>query len=174
MQLEIPLPTCLAAALIARQAGAMVVLNAAPTQSPSPEIDALLQVVDVLVVNEIEAAALGGWPTGAAAEDWITIAAAIRQHGPRACVITVGARGAVVCDATGGWVQPAFSADVLDTTGAGDAFCGALAASLAAGASLADAVRDGCAAGALATESLGAQSALPMRKALDQRIGRAG
>jgi ribokinase len=171
LQLEIPLPTCVAAAAAAQRAGARVVLNAAPPPRSSADVDRLLSTVDVLVVNETEATAMSGWPADATEPNWIDVADVLRRRGPRACVITLGGRGAVACDDAGGWAQPPFRAEVVDTTGAGDAFCGALAASLAAGGSLADAVRDGCAAGSLATESLGAQSALPTRKALDRLIG---
>jgi ribokinase len=76
-------------------------------------------------------------------------------------VITLGGQGAVAHDGTTTWWQPAFPASVVDTTGAGDAFCGALAQSLAAGHDLGAAVRRGCAAGALAAGRLGAQAALP-------------
>ncbi|MEV4539502.1 ribokinase [Asanoa sp. NPDC049518] len=153
LQLEIPLDTCLAAARHARRAGALVLLNAAPL--PPAGLAELLGTVDVLVVNEGEAERLGG------------DAVALRQRGPAACVVTLGARGAVSSDSAGTRDHPPFRVDAIDTTGAGDTFCGALAAALAAGADLHDAVRRGCAAGALATTRMGAQSAMPTAAELD-------
>ncbi|GAA5185315.1 ribokinase [Rugosimonospora acidiphila] len=171
-QLEVPIDTCLAAADVARRAGARVVLNAAPLPKPGePDFVALLRAVDVLIVNETEALALADRPAPSSPDGWILLARDLLRHGPAACVITLGGRGAVAHDGTCGWVQPAFAADVVDTTGAGDAFCGALAASLAGGDSLAEAVGRGCAAGALATGMLGAQAALPTRRQLDRLIG---
>ncbi|GIH14042.1 ribokinase [Rugosimonospora africana] len=171
-QLEVPIDTCLAAAGVARRAGARVVLNAAPLPDPGqPDFAALLRVVDVLIVNETEALALAGRPAPDTPAGWIGLAGDLLRHGPAACVITLGGQGAVAHDGTTGWAQPPFAADVVDTTGAGDAFCGALAASLAGGVSLADAVRRGCAAGALATGMLGAQAALPTLAQLERLLG---
>src|SRR5262245_15620834 len=164
LQLEIPLETGLAAAVEARRCGARVVLNAAPLAPPDPVFAELLTHVDVLVLNESEAAALtGAAMTPTDVEGWCTLAA--RLPAPT-CVVTLGSRGAVAADAAGTWWQPAFPASIVDTTGAGDAFCGALAQSLAAGHDLRDAVRRGCAAGAHAAGRLGAQAALPTAREL--------
>ena len=169
MQLEIPIETVLGAASAAQAAGARVVLNAAPLPKPGDvALDTLLRVVDVLIVNETEALDLAGRKAPSTADGWITLAGDLLRHGPSACVITLGGQGAVAHDRDGGWTQPAFAATVVDTTGAGDAFCGALAAALANNNTLPDAVRRGCAAGALATGKLGAQSALPTTGELDQ------
>ncbi|MFC4046969.1 ribokinase [Dactylosporangium siamense] len=163
LQLEIPPATCLAAARHGRAAGARVLLNAAPLPDPVPaDMTVLLREVDVLVVNEGEALRLSG-----STADWPTLAAALRGLGPDAVVITLGAQGAVHADATGTATHPAYPVDAVDTTGAGDSFVGALAAALAEGLPLAEAVRRGCAAGALATTRMGAQSALPTRPELD-------
>lgn len=174
-QLEVPLDTCLAAAGVARRAGARVVLNAAPLPRPdSGDFVALLRAVDVLIVNETEALALADRQAPHTPDGWIDLAGDLLRHGPAACVITLGGQGAVAHDGTGGWRQPPFAAEVVDTTGAGDAFCGALAAALAGGASLAEAVRRGAAAGALATGRLGAQAALPTSAQVDELIGEHG
>ncbi|WP_433046223.1 ribokinase [Dactylosporangium sp. CS-033363] len=175
LQLEIPVATCLAAAGIARAGGARVVLNAAPSpEGEDPDLADLLDRVDVLVVNETEALAMAADAVPHRPEDpaaWFAVAAALRKQGPDACVITLGADGAVASDDTGDWHQPAFPVDVVDTTGAGDAFCGGLAARLAAGGGLNDAVCTGAAAGALATGRLGAQAALPDRAAVEALAG---
>ncbi|WP_431277751.1 ribokinase [Leifsonia poae] len=129
LQLETPVETVTAAATIARAAGTTVVLNAAPIRA-LPE--ALLGVVDVLIVNEHEAAQLaadlgGGLPEDA---DEQALAEALSSLG-LAVIITLGARGALVCVPG---EPPAHVAglrvDAVDTTGAGDTFCGALVADL--------------------------------------------
>jgi ribokinase len=136
-------------------------LNPAPARALPPE---LLGVVDVLVPNRSELGVLAGveQPTsiGAAAE------AARELTGPGAIVVTLGADGALVIVGARADHIPAPGVEVVDTTGAGDAFCGALAAALADGAALTDAVEMAVHAGALATTRMGAQSALPTRSDL--------
>jgi len=158
LQLEIPLDTCRAAADVATAAGARVVLNAAPLAAPGPAFAELLERVDVLILNESEATDLAKAGPPPDVDGWRALAARLNA---RACVVTLGGLGAVGSDGTDTWWQPAFTASIVDTTGAGDAFCGALAQSLAAGLDLREAVRRGCAAGAVATGRLGAQAALP-------------
>lgn len=170
LQLEVPLPTVVAAARAAREAGALTVLNAAPLPpSDLPELAGLLRSVDVLVVNETEAAGLlprtptdGAAPSdGAAHTDWAAHAAALRALGPDTVVITLGADGAVAAGPQGGCTEGGFEVRAVDTVGAGDAFCAQLALSLGSGTPLPHAVRRACAAGALATTRPGAQSSLP-------------
>jgi ribokinase len=158
LQLEIPLETCVEAAAQARAAGATVVLNAAPL--PGADLHPLLSTVDVLVVNEGEAKQL----FGSAEPDWERV----RAKGLRACVVTLGARGALAVTAGTVHRQPPFIVEAVDTTGAGDSFCGALAVALAGGLPLSEAVRRGCAAGALATTKPGAQAALPTAPELEK------
>lgn len=165
LQLEIPLTTCRAAARIAHQAGARVVLNAAPLNDPqeAPLVE-LLADVDVLVVNEGEALQLAAGSAPDDPDGWADVAANLRELGPDAVVVTLGGQGAVAATSEATHIQPAFVVDAVDTTGAGDAFCGALAVELASGESLTSAVRAASAAGALATTHMGAQSALPTQK----------
>ena len=167
LQLETPITTSVAAGHAARRSGTLVLLNAAPAPRPE-EVVELLTVVDVLVVNETEARALaGGTP-----DDCAALAHALTGLGPSAVVVTAGARGAAL--ATGGtsvW-QPAFAVPAVDPTGAGDAFCAALAVALARGDDLRAAVRFGCAAGALAATKLGAQAALPTEADVLDLLGR--
>jgi ribokinase len=174
LQLEVPVDTVLAAARMAAEAGATVVLNAAPLPAaPGGLPPELLQAVDVLVVNEGEAQQLAG--EAATPDSWPVLADRLRALGPRAAVVTLGARGAVASSAGTLHVQPPFPVDTVDATGAGDSFCGALAVALHRGLDLAEATRWGCAAGALATTRLGAQDALPtpedLRKLLEQNEG---
>jgi ribokinase len=153
------------AELIARahRAGARIVLNAAPARPLSVE---LLRQVDVLVLNETEAAALAaqhGWP----ATPHPFSAAAIAVAAPIfAVVVTLGKEGALAASGTGTIRVRAPGVEVVDTTGAGDAFVGALAAAIDARASLQDALRAAVVAGSLACTGAGAQTALPRREAI--------
>ncbi|WP_448060859.1 ribokinase [Cellulomonas hominis] len=152
-QLEVPVAAVLAAGL-ARRPGALLVLNAAPSAPLPPELWA---EVDVLVVNEHEAADLAGTGTG-------EVAAATRTLlGQVPCiVVTLGSAGAVLARRDRADVRlPAPRTSAVDTTGAGDTFCGVLAAALATGADLVEAVRLASAAGSLAVERPGAQDAVP-------------
>ena len=131
LQLEIPLATCIAAARNARHAGASVVVNAAPLPEPiDAQFELLLEATDVLIVNETEAAALGAQadPTDNAA--WQEFAKNLSLSGPPAVVVTLGGAGAVAAEKGVPFWVPAFDVDAVDSTGAGDAFCGAVAAAL--------------------------------------------
>ncbi|GIJ68383.1 ribokinase [Virgisporangium ochraceum] len=150
-QLEVPVPVVAAAAHAARAAGATVVLNAAPAVTVPAD---LLSDVDILVVNEPEARALG------AADP-----AALAARTGCAVVVTLGAAGAAVAPAPGvtttGPVTgvPSHPVDIVDTTGAGDAFVAGLALARHRGADLVEAVRFAVAAGALAVTAHGARGA---------------
>jgi ribokinase len=152
MQLEVPVAEVAALAARARACGASVVLNAAPAVA-LPET--LLSAVDVLIVNESEAAAYAAaWRLPAAPAAFIR--AATERFGLRV-VVTLGARGAMTSDAGAIANLPPPDVAVVDTTGAGDAFAGALAAALDRGADTADAAAAGVSAGALACTHAGAQ-----------------
>lgn len=165
-QLEVPVVAVEFAARAAKLRGATVVLNAAPA---GPLGHRLLAVIDVLVVNETEAAVLLG--VSPAAWPWAAEASAkLVGMGPQAVVITMGERGAVVADHFGTTRIVPFPVDALDSVGAGDAFVGALAAKLAAGVDLLTAARTGAAAGALTTLCAGAQAAMPHRGAVERLL----
>ncbi|TRZ67895.1 MAG: ribokinase, partial [Rhodocyclaceae bacterium] len=150
LQLEIPLETITAYARSARQQGVKVVLNAAPVQALPQE---LLALIDVLVVNEGELASL----SGARAD----IAPCLARIGVACVVVTLGERGCVA-RLDGDWyTQPAYLVDAIDTTAAGDAFCGVLAASLSKNLGIQDALKHASAASALACTRLGAQQSIP-------------
>jgi ribokinase len=118
--------------------------------------------VDVLVVNEHEARHLSGHDEPAAA-------AGLLLSTIGSVVVTLGAEGALVADATGVRHLPGTSAQVVDTTAAGDTFAGYLAATLATGATLDDAVARAVVAGAIAVESLGAVPSIPTADQVDRR-----
>jgi ribokinase len=154
IQLEVPLDAVTAAAAAA---GGLVVLTPAP---PRPLPAALLSRVDVLVPNEHELLALAGAPPGQ--REPAELADLARAVTAADVVVTLGARGALVVPRAGGvLLQPPPQVRAVDTTGAGDCFCGALAQSLAGGARLVDAVRSAVAAAALSTTGPGARGALP-------------
>jgi ribokinase len=153
-QLEVPLDVVRAAA----EHGGRFVLNAAPAAELPDE---LLARCDVLIVNEHEQAVVAGTSVVARAH------AELRRRGARAVVTTLGAAGAVVTDADGAVAElPSVPATVVDTTGAGDAFAGVLAARLALGDPLVEAARWGTVAGSLAVRAAGAQESYPNPAAL--------
>ncbi|MDH6115248.1 ribokinase [Kitasatospora sp. MAP12-15] len=168
LQLEVPQPSVLAAARRARAAGALTVLNAAPRPDPGPQLAELLGLVDVLVVNETEAAGLLGLTaeTGTR-QEWAERAQLLRAQGPATAVVTLGAAGAVAAGPTGRHSAAAFPVRAVDTVGAGDAFCAQLTVALSAGRALPEALRRACAAGALAATRTGAQRSLPTLAEVD-------
>jgi len=160
LQGEVPAATTAHAARTAAAAGTRVLLNLAP---PLPLPAGVLALADPLVVNEHEARAVLGdaGPASSPAE----LAAALAGRA-RSAVVTLGGDGAVVAsrelaDLPEPVRVPAPAVEVLDTTGAGDAFAGALAAALAAGDDLVAAVRTAVRVGAAAVRTPGAQGALP-------------
>ncbi|MCX8089026.1 MAG: ribokinase [Meiothermus ruber] len=159
LQLEIPLETVRRAAELGRQVGARVILNAAPAQKLP---DRLLEYIDILVVNETEALGLSGVLPNSP-EIALEVAQLLAKKVPTV-IITLGEQGAVWVSPEGQGHQPVPEVEVVDATGAGDAFIGALATALCEGMSLAQAVKRGCVAGALATTKTGAQSSLPWRE----------
>lgn len=164
LQFEIPLPQVLAAAQRAGAARCPVLLNPSPLQ-PLPE--ALWPLVDTLVVNEVEAAALAGVAV-ATPQDAAAAAQALRTRGPAQVVVTLGAAGAVAADAAGCRHHPGMKVRAVDTTAAGDTFLGALTVALAQGDPLDAAVRNGIRAAALCVTQPGAQPSIPTRAAVAQ------
>ncbi|GAB2496786.1 ribokinase [Pseudoxanthomonas sangjuensis] len=152
LQLETPLASVAAYAMRARAAGVRVALNAAPARALPDE---LLDALDLLVVNEGELLAIAGGEDG------------IREKLSRlrvpSVVVTLGSRGCLAKHEGGFLEQPAFPVDAVDTTAAGDTFCGTLVAALNRAASMADALREASAAAALACTRLGAQASIPAR-----------
>ncbi|MDW3214468.1 MAG: ribokinase [Ilumatobacteraceae bacterium] len=139
-QLEIPLGTVAAAFRLARGRGATTVLNPAPAAELAAEF---LASCDIVVPNEHEVVLLGGTDR-------------LLDHGVSQIVVTRGGAGVDVVTRPSSIHLDAFPVDPVDTTGAGDAFCGALASRLAAGDPLLAAVQFAAAAGALATTKPGA------------------
>lgn len=166
LQLETPLPTVLAAAERGRAAGALTILNLAPARKLSATE---LADIDLLLVNESEAATLLSSSEAAVRRDPQAATEKLVQLVPQA-VLTVGAAGAAWATRNARGRQAAFPVTPVDTTGAGDAFAGALAVALSEGQDLPAAVRFGSAAGALAVTRAGAQPALPQREAIEEML----
>ena len=148
MQLEIPIATAAAAAGIAREADAVVMVNASPAGAKPHDLLALSQLADVVVVNEAEAREWH-WPV---------------PH----LVITRGSRGASYLGADERFDVPAPAVRPIDTTGAGDVFAGVLAAGWLDGYE--DALRRACAAGALSTLVPGAGDCAPYAEAIEDAV----
>lgn len=156
LQLETPIDVVTAYAQAARDAGVAVVLNAAPAQSLRP---ALLDAVDILIVNEGELVAISG-----VHDD---LDAALARITVPTVIVTLGEHGCRGRHQGERLQVPAFAVEALDTTAAGDTFCGALVAALSQGAALGDALRRASAAAAIACTRLGAQASIPSRAEVD-------
>lgn len=157
LQLEIPLPVVERAVSIAKRHGVRVILNPAPAQ---PLSDALLDQIDFLTPNEHERDIV---MAGRQIEEW--------SH---KFVVTEGKRG-VSFQRRGEWVKvPGFHVPVVDTTGAGDTFNGALAVALSKGMELEEACRYANAAAALSVTKLGAQTGMPTEKELQSFLAEKG
>lgn len=163
MQLEIAISVIGQAVEAARRAGAMVFLNAAPAQPLEP---VLLSHLDALIVNQQEADALMGNEQSPEAA-----AAALHATGPKLVIVTMGPSGSLFCDDNGVHRAEPFPVTAIDSTGAGDAFMGALAVGIARRLDTKSAVRFANAAGAAATSSLGAQASLPRLDDLRRLFG---
>ena len=166
LQLEIPIPTVLSAAKLAKQNGVRVLLNPAPAKELPEE---LISLADFLIPNETELSLL----TGMEVKDIPTAekaAHALLQRGVQNVIVTLGSNGAlIVTNKSTSHISP-FKVDVVDTTAAGDAFIGGFASVLDTANSLEEAVRYGCACGALATTKFGAQPSLPTKQEIERFI----
>ncbi|MET0806863.1 MAG: ribokinase [Lacisediminihabitans sp.] len=159
MQLEVPLDTVREAASVAHAAGVTVMLNAAPARDLPAE---LLADLDVLIVNEHEACLLGRSDELAAAS--ATLAAQV----PR-LIVTLGSAGSVLYEHGAELTRvPAPRVTAVDTTGAGDTFCGAFAAAIATGVGFAPAAEFATVAAALSVQAVGAVPSIPFLTAIEE------
>lgn len=167
---ELPVATIDRLAAVADEAGARFVLNLAP---PARIATATLRAADPLVVNEHEARAvgIGTAATSASLDEWRALAASAAGDIARSVVVTLGAAGAVAASADGSWSAPAPRVTAVDTTGAGDGFTGTLAAFLAEGRPLDEALRIAVAAGALAVQARGTVDSYAPRDAVLRAAG---
>ncbi len=170
LQNEVPQPATEALILRAKSAGHVVIWNLAPTVSVAPE-PATLAAVDYLVCNENELAALSGGSVADAARmddaDVMRRAGLLLARGVKHLLVTLGRRGSLLAGPEGTVRQPAFPVESVDTVGAGDCFCGVFAASLAAGMTVAVALRRASAGAAISTTRRGAQDSMPTAAEID-------
>lgn len=166
LQLEIPLPTVLRAAQRAKESNTRVVLNPAPAKELPDELIAL---ADFIIPNETELSLL----TKQKVSDIASAQSAARNllgRGVKNVIVTLGSKGALVVNTETSKQVDTYDVDVVDTTAAGDAFIGGFASSLLENKPLEEAVRFGCACGALAVTKFGAQPSLPTREAVERLV----
>ncbi|MDX2272261.1 MAG: ribokinase [Cyanobacteriota bacterium] len=163
LQLEIPLSTVEAVVKAAQARQIPLLLNPAPVQ---PLSATLLSQIDYLVLNESEAAFLGGQPVTSPATA-LQVAKRLRQLGSRTVIITLGGAGLVWQTSSDQGYLAAHPVEVVDTTAAGDSFCGAFAVSLLEGHPLHQALAFANAAAALTVTQKGSQPSLPHRQQID-------
>jgi ribokinase len=154
-QLEVPLVAVDAAM---QAAGGKVLLNPAPARDLPPH---LLDWVDVLIPNRSELGVLAGAGEPTTIDEAEALARSLQ--GPAAVVVTLGADGALVVEGDRVEHVPATPVDAVDTTGAGDAFCGALADALARGSTLVEAAEWAVRVAGISTTQRGAQAGMPRR-----------
>lgn len=162
---ELPVESLRALFGDAQRRGVRIILNATPDPLVAKD---LLGLVDILILNAGETAQLlqrsGELDSMAAIAD-------LHSRGPAAIILTLGAHGVIGHDGRQAFAHRPPSVEVVDTTGAGDTFCGAFAAELAAGASIVDAALYGVRASALSVTRPGAQASIPTREAVELFLG---
>lgn len=163
VQLEIPMPTVEHSILLADSLGVKVIVNPAPMNALRED---LFSHIWLLTPNETEAEALTGVVIGSE-EDARTAAAHLMEKGVENVIITLGSKGSLVCTPEASTFVPARKVQALDTTGAGDAYNGALVAALSEGRSLVEAAKIATIASSIAVTRMGAQTSAPYRKEID-------
>jgi len=166
LQMEIPHEENWTAVRMAKAAGASVMLSVAPA-APVPE--PILEMLDVLLVNRIEGEMVASH-IGFAAQDSSGLPAALSETFGLTCVMTLGAEGAVAVGPGLALAVPTLPVAVTDTTGAGDAFAGVLAAALDGGLPIHEALRYASTAAGLACTVMGAQTSLPTKNAIQAAL----
>jgi ribokinase len=163
-QLEVPIETVAEALRIAKAANVTTILNPAPAVALPDE---LLRLADLCVPNESEIELLTGGHTAATVQEAAAAAWELLKRGPRTVIVTLGERGALIADAASAEHLAAPRVEAVDSSGAGDAFIGALGVFLAEGAPLREAVRRANAVAARSVTRLGTQASFPTRAEID-------
>lgn len=164
LQLEIPIPTVLSAAKLAKENGTRVLLNPAPAQELPDE---LISLADFIIPNETELSLL----TGMEVKDIPSSEQAAKKllrRGVQNVIVTLGEKGALIVNKDFSAHIETFKVEIVDTTAAGDSFIGGFATALLQNKSLEEAVRYGCATGALAATKFGAQPSLPTKEEVEK------
>lgn len=160
LQFEVPMAAVVAAAKAGHNAGVKVILDPAPVQLDVPS--EIYSLVDIITPNEVEARQLVGFPVDNE-ESAAKAAQILLQRGVKCAIIKLGAKGVYCATKEENFFIPAFPVQAVDTTAAGDAFSGGLAAAIEAELPLRECVKWGAAAGAIAATRPGAQPSLPDR-----------
>ena len=162
-QWEIPTATVEAALRTAREVGTTTIFNPAPAREELS--DEIIALCDILSPNETETEILTGW-TVDSLDDAEAAAQRLIERGARHVLLTLGARGALLVNTEEIAHVPAPKVEAVDTTGAGDAFMGALAFFLASGVEMKEAMRRASEVAAVSVQGRGTQSSFPGREAL--------
>lgn len=165
VQFEVGMDATLRAIEIAHQAGVRVLLNPAPV---TPHPARMLALSTYVVVNEVEAAALAPEAGG----DHVVEARLLMERGPAAVFVTLGERGSIVVSEGLAEFVPPFLVESVDSVGAGDAYCGALAVALVEGRGLVASAKFASAAGACSVQRVGAGASLPDRAEIEEMLVR--
>jgi ribokinase len=166
LTLETPIEANMAVARAAKERGVTVILDPAPAMNIPM---AFHELIDIITPNESETKVLTGvWP--ATQDEAEKATKEILERGAKIAIIKMGSRGAYYANTLGGRFVKPFPVVARDTVAAGDAFNGGLAAALAEGLGLAEAVQWGCAAGAIAVTRPGAMPSMPHRDELEKLL----
>ncbi|MEJ0055948.1 MAG: ribokinase [Bacteroidota bacterium] len=163
LQMEIPFETVLKVCELASRHKTAVLLNVAPARKVDSN---LLKIVDILVVNETEIEIITGQTIESVGEEGVI--GKIISMGATTVILTLGGRGCIVKSENINQFIPAFQVTAVDSTAAGDTFCGALVAQLSTGKELIEAVRFSTAAAAICVTRRGAQPSIPGKQEVDK------
>lgn len=159
LQMEVPYETVKTVCSLAKKYRKKVILNVAPARKLDEEV---LKNVDILVVNETEAETISGEKIGAAGKE--AVIARLIAMGASTVILTLGREGCFLKNEQTQIKKEAFEVDALDTTAAGDTFCGALAARLSKGEHWDEILTFASAASAICVTNMGAQPSIPLEK----------
>ncbi len=165
LQMEIPYETIKAVCRLAGKSNTRVVLNAAPAVALDQE---LLGMIDILIVNETEAEVISGVRVETGKEE--KVAGLLLDSGVKTVILTLGKRGSLLKSREANYFEPAYQVQAVDTTAAGDTFCGAMVAEITRGHSLKSALKFATAAAAICVTRMGAQPSVPTEEEIHEFI----